>query len=71
MPWKKLLACVTGQINEALRQKLKYVLEENRQHEAGSLYLRNPPRWEPKRPVGVQYLIFDLQQNLQQINTEK
>ena len=28
MPWKKLLACVTGQIDEALRQKLEFVLEE-------------------------------------------
>ena len=29
MPWKKLLAWATGQIDEALRQKLEYVLEEN------------------------------------------
>ena len=28
MPWKKLLARVTGQIDEALRQKLEFVLEE-------------------------------------------
>ena len=30
MPWKKLLAWAAGQINEALRQKLEFVLEENR-----------------------------------------
>ena len=30
MPWKKLLAWATGQIDEALRQKLEFVLEENR-----------------------------------------
>jgi hypothetical protein len=34
MPWKKLLACVTGQIDEALRQKLEFVLEENRVYRA-------------------------------------
>jgi len=32
MPWKKLLSCVTGQIDEALRRKLELVLEENRVH---------------------------------------
>jgi hypothetical protein len=32
MPWKKLLA--TGQIDEALRQKLEFVLEENRVYRA-------------------------------------
>jgi hypothetical protein len=30
MSWKKLLAWTTGQIDEAMRQKLEYVLEENR-----------------------------------------
>jgi hypothetical protein len=30
MPWKKLFAWVTGQIDQALRQKLEFVLEENR-----------------------------------------
>jgi hypothetical protein len=30
MPWKKLLAWATGQIHEALRQKLAFVLEEGR-----------------------------------------
>jgi hypothetical protein len=30
MPWKKLLAWATGQIDDALRQKLEFVLEENR-----------------------------------------
>jgi hypothetical protein len=28
MPWKKLLAWATGQIDEALRQKLEFALEE-------------------------------------------
>jgi hypothetical protein len=28
MPWKKLLACVTGQIDEALRQKLEFCVSE-------------------------------------------
>jgi hypothetical protein len=28
MPWKKLLAWATGKIDEALRQKLEFVLEE-------------------------------------------
>jgi hypothetical protein len=30
MPWKKLLAWATGQIDEALCQELEFVLEENR-----------------------------------------
>jgi hypothetical protein len=34
MPWKKLLAWATGQIDEALRQKLEFVLEENRVYRA-------------------------------------
>jgi putative transposase len=34
MPWKKLLAWATGQIDEALRQKLEFVLEKNRVHRA-------------------------------------
>jgi hypothetical protein len=43
MPWKKLLACVTGQIDEALRQKLEFVLEENRVYRA--LLARHSPHW--------------------------
>lgn len=43
MPWKKLLACVTGQIDEALRQKLEFVLEENRVYRA--LLDRHSPYW--------------------------
>ena len=43
MPWKKLLACVTGQIDEALRQKLNFVLEENRVYRA--LLERHSPHW--------------------------
>ncbi len=43
MPWKKLLACVTGQIDEALRQKLEFVLEENRVYRA--LLERHSPHW--------------------------
>jgi hypothetical protein len=34
MAWKKLLALVTGQIEESLRQKLEFVLEENRVYRA-------------------------------------
>ena len=30
MPWKRLLAWATGQIDEALSQKLEFVQEENR-----------------------------------------
>jgi hypothetical protein len=30
MPWKKLLAWATGQIDETLPQKLELVLEETR-----------------------------------------
>src|SRR5450755_1145276 len=43
MPWKKLLACVTGQIDEALYQKLEFVLEENRVYRA--LLARHSPHW--------------------------
>src|ERR1022692_4088603 len=43
MPWKKLLACVTGQIDEALRQKMEFVLEENRVYRA--LLARHSPHW--------------------------
>src|SRR5664279_4943951 len=43
MPWKKLLACVTGQIDEALRQKLEFVLAENRVYRA--LLDRHSPHW--------------------------
>jgi transposase InsO family protein len=43
MPWKKLLAWATGQIDEALRQKLEFVLEENRVYRA--LLERHSPHW--------------------------
>jgi hypothetical protein len=43
MPWKKLLAWVTGQIDQALRQKLELVLEENRVYRA--LLDRHSPRF--------------------------
>src|SRR5512136_2021345 len=43
MSWKKLLAWATGQIDEALRQKLEFVLEENRVYRA--LLDRHSPRW--------------------------
>jgi len=43
MPWKKLLALATGQIDEALRQKLEFVLEENRVYRA--LLDRHSPPW--------------------------
>src|SRR5450631_3678137 len=43
MPWKKLLDWATGQIDQALSQKLKFVLEENRVYRA--LSDRRSPRW--------------------------
>jgi len=43
MPWKKLLAWATGQIDEAQRQKLEFVLEENRVYR--SLLDRQAPLW--------------------------
>src|ERR1022692_1061140 len=43
MPWKKLLAWATGQVDEALRQKLEFVLEENRVYRA--LLDRHSPRF--------------------------
>ena len=43
MPWKKLLVWATGQIDEALRQKLEFVLEENRVYRA--LLDRHSPHW--------------------------
>ena len=30
MPWKKMLACVTGAVDQGLLTRLEYVLEENR-----------------------------------------
>ena len=43
MPWKKLLAWAPGQMDEALRQKLEFVLEENRVYRA--LLDRHSPPW--------------------------
>ena len=43
MPWKKMLALVTGQIEDSLRQKLEFVLEENRVYRA--LLERHSPHW--------------------------
>jgi putative transposase len=43
MPWKKLLAWATGQIDEALHQKLEFVLEENRVYR--TLRDRHSPNW--------------------------
>ena len=43
MPWKKPLAWATGQVDEALRQKLEFVLEENRVYRA--LLDRHSPHW--------------------------
>jgi len=43
MPWKKMLAWVTGQIDDSLRQKLEFVLEENRVYRA--LLDRHSPQW--------------------------
>jgi len=47
MPWKKMLACVTGQIEDSLRQKLDYVLAENRVYRA--LLDRHSPSWRLAR----------------------
>ena len=52
MPWKKLLAWATGEIDEALRQKLEFVLEENRVYRA--LLDRHSPHWrlqDPERKI--------------------
>ena len=49
MPWKKLLAWATGQIDETLRQKLEFVLEANRVYRA--LFNRHSPHWRPMVPV--------------------
>ena len=43
MPWKTLLAWATGQIDDHLRQKLEFVLEENRVYR--SLLDRHSPHW--------------------------
>jgi putative transposase len=43
MPWKKLLAWATGQLDKALRQKREFVLEENRVYRA--LLDRHSPHW--------------------------
>jgi hypothetical protein len=43
MPWKKLLVWATGLIDEAVRQKLEFVLEENRVCRA--LLERRSPHW--------------------------
>ena len=43
MPWKKILALVTGQLEDSLRQKLEFVLEENRVYRA--LLERHSPHW--------------------------
>jgi len=43
MPWKELRAWATGQIDEALRQKLEFVLEEDRVYRA--LLDRHSPHW--------------------------
>ena len=48
MPWKRLLALVTGQLDEALHQKLAYVLAENRAYRA--LLDRHSPRWRLTNP---------------------
>src|SRR5450759_2245788 len=55
MPWKKLLVWATGQIDEALRQKLEFVLEENRVYRV--LLDRHSPHWrlqDPERKVLAQ-----------------
>jgi hypothetical protein len=54
MPWEKLLAWATGQIDEALRQKLEFVLEENRVYR--TLYMANSHSsgdWRFKQPAAM------------------
>jgi hypothetical protein len=43
MPWKTMLALVTGRIEACLQRKMAYVLEENRVYR--SLLDRYAPRW--------------------------
>jgi hypothetical protein len=43
MRWKKMLALMTGQIEDSLQRKVAYVLEENRAYRA--LLDRHSPRW--------------------------
>jgi hypothetical protein len=43
MPWKQMLAWVTGKIDDSLRQKSEFVLEENRVYRA--LLDRHSPGW--------------------------
>jgi len=43
MPWRKILACVSGQLDAALQRKLEFVLEENRVYRA--LLERHSPHW--------------------------
>ena len=43
MPWKKWLAWATGQVDEALRQKLEFVPEVNRVYR--TLLDRHSSRW--------------------------
>jgi hypothetical protein len=50
MVWKKMLALVTGQIEESLRQKLEFVLEENRVCRA--LLDRHSPHWRLTHSTG-------------------
>jgi putative transposase len=48
MPWKKMLALVTGHIADSLRQQLAFVLEENRVYRA--LLDRHSPHWRLQDP---------------------
>ena len=48
MPWKQLLVWATGRIDETLRQKLEFVLEENRVYRA--LLDRHSPHWRLQDP---------------------
>ena len=63
MPWRKILACATGQIEPELLKKLEYALEENRVYRAvlerqeGRLKLTNAERIalaEKGKPLGEQ-----------------
>ena len=52
MPWKKLLAWATGRIDEALRQKLEFVLAENRVYRA-LLERHSPHSRLPREALGA------------------
>lgn len=51
MPWKRMLAYVTGEIEESLLQRVEYLIEENR-------VLRNQISKRSEAPVPLQFQQF-------------